>query len=101
MSDNRNEQHHDVIVVGAGIAGLSAAVTAAGEGARVLLVDGHAGGGRARTAEHEGFALNEGPHALYLHGALNQLLQRLSIEAPGGLPRPIVYGQRGPTISLL
>jgi phytoene dehydrogenase-like protein len=101
MSDNRTDQRHDVVVVGAGIAGLSAAVTAAGDGARVLLVDAHGGGGRARTTAHEGFALNEGPHALYLHGPLNDLLGRLSIEPPGGLPRSTVYGQRGSTISLL
>ncbi len=67
----------------------------------VLMVDGHQGGGRARTSAHDGFALNEGPHALYLHGALKRLLDELSIDVPGGIPTSTVYGRRGSTISLL
>ncbi|MFF8384839.1 phytoene desaturase family protein [Streptomyces kanasensis] len=57
-----------VTVVGAGLAGLTAAITAAEGGARVTLYEAHrTPGGRARTAEHQ-YRTNEGPHALYCRG---------------------------------
>ncbi|KUH36551.1 MULTISPECIES: phytoene desaturase family protein [Streptomyces] len=57
-----------VTVVGAGLAGLTAAITAAEGGARVTLYEAHrTPGGRARTAEHP-YRTNEGPHALYRRG---------------------------------
>ncbi|MDT8410482.1 MAG: FAD-binding protein [Wenzhouxiangellaceae bacterium] len=34
-----NDRHYDIAVIGAGSAGFSAAITAAEQGARVLLVD--------------------------------------------------------------
>ena len=43
-------QVHDVLIVGAGPAGLAAAVYAASEGLDVLVVDGHAPGGQAGTS---------------------------------------------------
>ncbi len=66
----------DVLVVGGGLAGLTAAVTAAKAGAEVTLVDAHPLGGRAKSASRDGFTLNEGGHALYNslgRGALEQL----------------------------
>ena len=76
----------DVAVVGGGIAGLVAAARAAATGARVVLLDGHPAGGRARSAVREGFTLNQGPHGLYDHGALRQALDDLGVAVAGGPP---------------
>ncbi|MGP3635518.1 NAD(P)-binding protein [Streptomyces sp. 24-1644] len=55
-------------IVGGGLAGLTAAVTAAESGALVTLHEAHHTlGGRARTAEGP-YLTNEGPHALYCRG---------------------------------
>ncbi|TXS55739.1 NAD(P)-binding protein [Streptomyces sp. t39] len=57
-----------ITVVGGGLAGLTAAITAAESGARVTLYEAHHTlGGRARTAEGP-YRTNEGPHALYRGG---------------------------------
>ncbi|MEZ5245325.1 MAG: FAD-dependent oxidoreductase [Acidimicrobiales bacterium] len=83
----RDEQCHDVAVIGAGMAGLSAAIEAAGGGARVLLLDARREiGGRARTQCRNGYALNEGAHALYVDGAAMRFLRELGCEPPGGVP---------------
>lgn len=61
---------NSVTVVGGGLAGLVAAVTAAGSGAPVRLLEAHATlGGRARTAAAPHLA-NDGPHVVYADGAL-------------------------------
>ncbi|MEZ5249596.1 MAG: FAD-dependent oxidoreductase [Ilumatobacteraceae bacterium] len=75
----------DLIVVGAGVAGLAAAMTAAATGRRTLVVDAHGVGGRGR-ADHHGWSLNVGPHALYRRAALEQLLDRHGIVCAGGMP---------------
>ena len=50
---------HDVIVIGAGLAGLTAATTAAHQGRDVVLVEARSHeGGRAHTVEREGFRFN-------------------------------------------
>ncbi|MYR09187.1 NAD(P)-binding protein, partial [Streptomyces sp. SID724] len=55
-------------VIGGGLAGLTAAITAAESGARVTLHESHRTlGGRARTTEGP-YRANEGPHALYRRG---------------------------------
>jgi phytoene dehydrogenase-like protein len=81
------QQRTDVIVVGGGLAGMIAAAEAARDGATVELYEG-AGelGGRARTREVQGFAFNQGGHALYLEGALRHTLDRLQIGYTGGSP---------------
>ncbi|WP_351229778.1 FAD-dependent oxidoreductase [Streptomyces sp. NPDC002133] len=57
-----------ITVIGAGLAGLTAAITAAESGARVTLYESHrTPGGRARTSEGP-YRTNEGPHALYNGG---------------------------------
>ncbi|MFF4566556.1 FAD-dependent oxidoreductase [Streptomyces sp. NPDC001435] len=57
-----------ITVVGGGLAGLTAAITAAEAGAKVTVYEAHHTlGGRARTAEGP-YRTNEGPHALYNGG---------------------------------
>jgi phytoene dehydrogenase-like protein len=95
------EHPYDLIVVGAGIAGLAAALTArtafadstdgSGRGGpagapRILVLDAHPAGGRARTSEQGGFLHNVGPHALYRSGALADLLARHGVAVSGGVP---------------
>ena len=77
---------HDLIVVGAGIAGLAAALTAAGSRRRVLVLDAHAAGGRARTLERDGYLLNVGPHGLYRGAAFERLLERHNVAFTAGAP---------------
>ena len=76
----------DVIVVGAGLAGLTAAAAARQAGRRVLVVEAHLPGGRARTVEREGFTLNMGAHALYRNGAGTKVLAALGITPEGAAP---------------
>jgi len=74
-----------VVVVGGGIAGLSAAALAARDGARVTLLERRAEpGGRAQTRDDNGFLFNQGPHALYTGGAAMATLYELGIDPPGG-----------------
>ncbi|MFI8189607.1 NAD(P)-binding protein [Streptomyces sp. NPDC085946] len=59
---------HRITVIGGGLAGLTAAITAAEAGARVTVYEAHHTlGGRARTADGP-YRTNEGPHALYNGG---------------------------------
>ncbi len=76
----------DIVVVGAGIAGLTAAATATRGGARTLVLEAHRPGGRARTTEREGFVLNLGAHALYRKGAGGRVLADLGISPAGTAP---------------
>ncbi len=77
----------DVLVVGGGLAGLAAATTAARAGRQVTLLEARSEpGGRARTAEQDGFLLNEGPHALYRQGEGLAVLRELGIEPEGTVP---------------
>jgi phytoene dehydrogenase-like protein len=76
----------DVTVVGAGIAGLTAALALSAADRRVLVLDAHRPGGRGRTHEHQGFLHNVGPHALYRSGALAAVLRDHGIATTGGSP---------------
>jgi phytoene dehydrogenase-like protein len=77
----------DVLVVGAGMAGLIAATTAARAGATVRLLDARRSpGGRARTHDEAGFRFNEGPHALYRGTEVEAVLDRLGVAVTGGVP---------------
>jgi phytoene dehydrogenase-like protein len=77
----------DVVVVGGGLAGLTAAVTAARAGASVTLLDAHPLGGRARTTTVDpGVVFNGGAHAFYLGGAGAAILADLGIDPSGGIP---------------
>lgn len=77
----------DIVVVGGGLAGLAAAALAARAGMSVALLEKAASvGGRARSRQADGFVLNQGPHALYRHGAAARVLDALGIVPRGGKP---------------
>ena len=76
----QDRDRRTVAVVGGGLAGLSAAVAAAKAGAAVTLFDARRDlGGRARTHQSDGFARNQGPHALYRVGAARATLRRWGV----------------------
>ena len=75
------------MIIGAGLAGLAAAATAARAGAQVIILDAHLPGGRARTEVRDGFHVNQGPHALYRGGPGRRALRRLGIKPAGHPPR--------------
>ena len=69
-------------VVGGGLAGLVAAVSAAESGVRVRLSEAHHElGGRARTTEGA-YVAHEGPHVVYRDGPLWAWLQRRDLLPP-------------------
>ncbi|MEU9095067.1 NAD(P)-binding protein [Streptomyces sp. NPDC048428] len=69
-------------VVGGGLAGFTAAITAAESGALVTIHEAHHTlGGRARTAEGP-YRTNDGPHALYRHGPHWTWLDRRNLLGP-------------------
>lgn len=71
-----------VTVVGGGLAGLVAAITAAEHGATVRLLEGHAAlGGRARSTPAP-FVANDGPHVIYADGATWAWLRARSLHRP-------------------
>jgi phytoene dehydrogenase-like protein len=78
----------DVIVIGAGLAGLAAGATATRAGAAALVLEAHVPGGRARVTTRDGFVFNRGLHALYQGAAGRDVLRRLGIE-PQGSPPPL------------
>jgi phytoene dehydrogenase-like protein len=77
----------DVVVIGAGLAGLAAGATAIRAGSATLVLDAHLPGGRARISKRDGFVFNRGLHALYRSGAGWEVLRGLGIE-PRGSPPP-------------
>jgi phytoene dehydrogenase-like protein len=94
------DEIYDVVVIGAGLAGLTAAAVAAGAGARVVVLEAHQPGGRAQTAEREGYHLNQGPHALYLGGPAEATLRELGVEYPGRAPTGPYYARHGAAVEL-
>lgn len=102
MDDVQATEQVDVAIIGGGLAGLAAATTAAASGQRVLLLDGHPLGGRARTESRAGFVFNRGPRALYLGGEGKTILDRFGVPTPGGPPSAReAMGLRGGKVQLL
>lgn len=73
----REPDKETVVVIGAGLAGLTAAATAARERRPVVVVEAHTAGGRARTDELSGYRFNQGPHALGRGGEAWRILHNL------------------------
>ena len=93
---HHQDGHHDplvvdVAVIGGGLAGLTAAATAARAGATVAVVDARSVGGRARSVERDGFVLNEGAHALYRAAGGWAVLESLGIHPRGVTPPAETY----------
>ena len=82
----RSEQALPVVVIGAGLAGLAAAVAAAQAGAGVVILEAGALGGRARTGTRDGFRFTQGPHALFRAGPGPRVLSRLGVKTRGHSP---------------
>ena len=87
------EDQFDVVVVGAGLAGLTAGARSAQAGRRVAVLDGRPPGGRAATDTKGAYKLNQGAHAVYREGAGRRVLAMLGIT-PRGAP-PLTKGAMG------
>lgn len=89
-----------IVVVGGGLAGLTAAVAARRLGAHVTLLEPHPPGGRGRVDHRGEYAFNRGPRALYRGGAAERTLASLGIDVGTGAA-PVTRGalaidERGP-----
>jgi phytoene dehydrogenase-like protein len=88
----REHDKETVVVIGAGLAGLTAAATAARARRPVVVVEAHTAGGRARTDELSGYRFNQGPHALGRGGEAWRILHDLGVPHRGH--RPPLRGAR-------
>ena len=78
MSD---PNEYDAIVVGAGVGGLSAAITLAAAKRRVLVVEAHARpGGKAGVAWVDGVAFDTGPSVLTLPHVFQELIAMTGLD---------------------
>jgi len=91
----RQTPDRHVTVVGGGLAGLVAAITAAETGADVRLLEAHAAlGGRARSTSAP-YVANDGPHVFYGDGAAWAWLRERGLHRPSRrLPLRGIVGVR-------
>ena len=76
-----------ITVIGGGLAGLSAAIACAEEGAQVNLLEAHSElGGRARSTDGP-YKANLGPHAMYQDGSFWQWMRERDILPANVSPR--------------
>ncbi|MBW7473935.1 FAD-dependent oxidoreductase [Paenibacillus oenotherae] len=76
----------DVVIIGAGIAGLTASIYTARAGRKVLLLERSAEpGGRAATTDMAGARVNLGPHALYKSAC--GILEEVGVTPKGAMPK--------------
>jgi phytoene dehydrogenase-like protein len=81
------------VVLGGGIAGLTAAALLARRGADVVVREtAPVIGGRGRSTDHDGTAVNMGAHAMYLAGPGIAVLRDLDVDLSGG-PPPAASGR--------
>ena len=81
------DRQTDVIVVGAGLAGLSAACHLRGRGHHVTLVERDAGpGGRAVRSRHEGYTFDTGPTVMTMPDLLDQALRAVGTSVADSVP---------------
>ena len=82
----------EITVIGGGLAGLTAAITAAESGTDVRLLEAHSElGGRGRSTNGP-YKANLGPHAIYAGGVLWEWLTQRGLMPP--LARPPLTGVR-------
>ncbi|MFW5940330.1 MAG: phytoene desaturase family protein [Chloroflexota bacterium] len=87
MSFNSKRRNDNIVVVGGGLAGLTAAVYLARGGRRVTLFEkAQDVGGRAQTRQLEDYFFNLGPHALYQGSEAEEILADLDVSVRGGKP---------------
>ena len=73
------KEKYDIIVIGAGIGGLSAAGLTAKEGKSVLVVDQRpAPGGVCHSFERDGYTFDVGPHLLSVRAPVSPVRARVS-----------------------
>ena len=83
---------HRVVVVGAGIGGLCAALRLAGQGLAVTLVDAAEGpGGKMRPLQVDGQPVDAGPTVFTMRWVLDELLDELGTSAAQALPPLQLY----------
>lgn len=82
LQSMREENKHDVIVVGAGLAGLSCAHTLAANGKRVLVLEARPqAGGRTSSFTRDGMAVESGLHRFIgYYSALPRLLKKCGVR---------------------
>jgi phytoene dehydrogenase-like protein len=86
---------HTITIIGGGVAGLTAAITCAEQGAAVSLFEAHDHlGGRARSTDGP-YKANLGPHAIYKGGTLWSWLSERDLLPP--IARPQLTGYRSIT----
>lgn len=97
-----DRSHFDVLVIGAGAGGLSAAALLAHEGKRVLLVESRDRvGGRASSVDEDGFTVNTGAIAIEYGGAFERVFETVGAPFDIRIPEPAtMYRIKGKTIDL-